>query len=147
MLADTLAQPLFSFFLLSLQKERARVDEMITHVALGISRIPQPNRFEDRLVEGQRMITVDQLRSQHHHVDQRTMNHLKEPAKKPVAGTLQDGPVKQQVSFNDAELIFPRRFDLRDRLPQYEQLLRSGPLRRPGGERRLNNQPRLNQLL
>jgi hypothetical protein len=93
-LADALAQPLVSFFLLSLQKERARVDKVIAHVALGIPCIPQPNRFEDRLVEGQRMIAVHQLRSQHHHIDQRPMDHLKEPAKKPVAGALQNRPVK-----------------------------------------------------
>ena len=61
MFTNTLAQTFISLRLLGLYQERSRVDKMVAHVALSFRRIAPLDRFEDRLMKGQRVIAIHEL--------------------------------------------------------------------------------------
>src|ERR1700722_7542973 len=120
---------------------------MIAHVALGLGPIPPLDRLEDCLVEGESMIAIHELRGQHHHVHHRTMDNLEKTAAEPIARAFENGAMKQQIGFDDPELVSPRSLNLGYGLPQHQDLLARSLFSRLGSKRRFDHQARFDQFL
>src|ERR1700749_3069163 len=95
---------------------------MIAHVTGCFWSIVAANRVVDCLMKSKRMFLRDELRGQHHHVHHGPMNHLEKTAEETISRTLMDDAVKEQIGFNDPELVCPCGFNLGDGLAHNEQL-------------------------
>jgi len=82
---EVVAELAGGFLLASVKQKVASVRQVVGHETRCELRIALFDCDEDRLVEVQGVLEVDELRGHHHHVEHAAMDGLKEPSREPIS--------------------------------------------------------------
>jgi hypothetical protein len=111
-----IAEKMFTIMFLDLAEKFCCVRKVGFHEARRERSIALFNSVTNWFVEGESMLKLHKLRSDHHHIEHGTMNSMEETSREPIAGSLKNGSMKKKICRDELYAISLAGFKVANRL-------------------------------